>query len=207
MCPADVFSAHSPVLDWLYAALGAVDSTILAIPGVQSASLKFVYDLVRMEDENTEYQTLGPVSKMINQIVRFIVDGSESHAMKMHTIKRQDFMWIGREGMMMTGTNGSQLWDIAFIAQAFVESGLATNPPPEVQQSLTKALVWLDECQIQTNPKYYEVAYRHETKGAWPFSTKEQGYTVSDCTGEGLKAVLYLQEHLEYVQYTLISTR
>lgn len=28
-------------------------------------------------------------------------------------------------------------------------------------------------------------------------STKEQGYTVSDCTGEGLKAVLYLQENLE----------
>lgn len=28
-------------------------------------------------------------------------------------------------------------------------------------------------------------------------STKEQGYTVSDCTGEGLKAVLYLQNELE----------
>lgn len=25
------------------------------------------------------------------------------------------------------------------------------------------------------------------------FSTKEQNYTLSDCTGEGLKAVLYLQ--------------
>ena len=29
------------------------------------------------------------------------------------------------------------------------------------------------------------------------YSTKEQGYTVSDCTGEGLKAVMYLQHHLE----------
>jgi hypothetical protein len=29
-------------------------------------------------------------------------------------------------------------------------------------------------------------------------STKEQAYTVSDCTAEGLKSVLYLQE-LEYV--------
>lgn len=26
-----------------------------------------------------------------------------------------------------------------------------------------------------------------------PFSTKEQGYTVSDCTAEGLKAVMMLQ--------------
>jgi squalene cyclase len=43
------------------------------------------------------------------------------------------------------------------------------------------------------------VSNRHRTKGAWPFSTKEQGYTVSDCTGEGLKSVLYLQTQLEYV--------
>ena len=28
-------------------------------------------------------------------------------------------------------------------------------------------------------------------------STREQGYTVSDCTGEGLKAVLHLQYDLE----------
>jgi squalene cyclase len=29
------------------------------------------------------------------------------------------------------------------------------------------------------------------------FSTAEQGYTVSDCTAEGLKAVLYIQHRLE----------
>ena len=65
------------------------------------------------------------------------------------------------------------------------------------QQSLIKALQWLDRCQIRENPKYFGVSNRHRTKGAWPFSTKEQGYTVSDCTGEGLKSVLYLQNQLE----------
>ena len=30
-------------------------------------------------------------------------------------------------------------------------------------------------------------------------STREQGYTVSDATAEGLKATLYLQYYLEYV--------
>jgi lanosterol synthase len=151
-----------------------------------------------MEDENTGYQTLGPVSKMLNQLVRFVVDGPDSEAMRMHTLRRQDFMWLGRQGLMMTGTNGSQLWDIAFIAQAFVESGLAEDPAPEVRSSLTKALGWLEQCQMTEDPKHYEAAYRHTTKGAWPFSTKEQSYTVSDCTGEGLKAVLYLQNHLTY---------
>lgn len=31
------------------------------------------------------------------------------------------------------------------------------------------------------------------TPSRQPFSTKEQGYTVSDCTAEGLKAVMMLQ--------------
>jgi lanosterol synthase len=85
----------------------------------------------------------------------------------------------------------------AFISQALVESGLAEEE--ENKEACVKALEWLDSTQIRKDPLHYESAYRHTTKGAWPFSTKEQGYTVSDCTGEGLKAVIYLQEHLPYV--------
>jgi lanosterol synthase len=121
-------------------------------------------------------------------------------------------MWLGAEGMMMCGTNGSQLWDVGFITQALVETGLANLE--ENKESLLKALEWLDEAQMRDDPKHHHTSYRHATKGAWGFrfvswttvsllllmrsiSTKEQGYTVSDCTGEGLKAVMYLQHHLE----------
>ena len=100
-------------------------------------------------------------------------------------------VWMTKDGMLMTGTNGSQLWDASFIAQALYESSLATLP--QNVSSTHKLLEWLDDCQIRENPKYFEEAYRHETKGAWPFSTKEQGYTVSDCTAEGMKSVLLLQ--------------
>ena len=99
------------------------------------------------------------------------------------------------EGMMMTGTNGSQLWDIAFITQAIVESGLADEH--QNRPSLFKALEWLEMTQIKDHPRFYESSYRHPTKGAWPFSTRTQGYTVSDCTGEGLKAVLYIQNNVK----------
>jgi len=101
-------------------------------------------------------------------------------------------VWMSKDGMMMTGTNGSQLWDASFIAQALYESGLASLP--ENDDSTRSLLEWLDGCQIQTNPKHYREAFRHRTEGAWPFSTKEQGYTVSDCTAEGMKSVLLLQE-------------
>lgn len=133
---------------------------------------------------------------MMNLVARASVEGKRSEAWREHEKKRRDFMWLGREGMMMCGTNGSQLWDVGFITQALVESGLAEEEEGN-RESLVKALEWLEQCQMREDPMHYETSYRHRTKGAWPFSTREQGYTVSDCTGEGLKAVLYIQEHLK----------
>lgn len=153
------------------------------------------YKLIVMEDENTNYQGLAPVSKVMNMVVRAIVDGQDSEAYREHMRTRDDFLWLGPEGMRMTGTNGSQLWDIAFIAQALTESGLADEE--ENRDCLINALKWLDRNQIRDNPKHYKATYRHATKGAWPFSTKTQGYTVSDCTGEGLKAVIFIQNHVK----------
>eukprot|EP00967_Tisochrysis_lutea_P055106 scaffold69099_cov21-Tisochrysis_lutea.AAC.1 len=34
--------------------------------------------------------------------------------------------------------------------------------------------------------------YRHISKGAWPFSTRDHGWPISDCSSEGLKAALSL---------------
>jgi squalene cyclase len=34
--------------------------------------------------------------------------------------------------------------------------------------------------------------YRHVSEGGWPFSTAAHGWPISDCTGEGLKAILCL---------------
>lgn len=194
VAPADLYAPHSTVMDMLFSIVGAYEQCI--IPPVRNAALKRIYDLIVKEDENTSYQDLGPVNKMMNVVARTVVEGRDSEAYAQHKLKRRDFLWIGPNGMSMSGTNGVQLWDLAFIIQALVESGLATEE--ENKESLLKALQWLDESQIQDNPKHFESAYRHRTKGAWPFSTKEQGYTVSDCTGEGLKAVIYLQEHVSY---------
>ncbi|XP_071737530.1 cycloartenol Synthase-like [Rutidosis leptorrhynchoides] len=36
--------------------------------------------------------------------------------------------------------------------------------------------------------------YRHISKGAWPFSTADHGWPISDCTAEGLKAALLLSK-------------
>ncbi|KAJ6624958.1 terpenoid cyclases/protein prenyltransferase alpha-alpha toroid [Mycena sp. CBHHK59/15] len=181
---ADLYAPHTAVFDMINVVLGGYESCPL--PPLRRAAVARAYELIVLEDENTGYQTLGPVSKMFNLVARAYQEGPESEAYRLHQIKRDDFMWIGKEGMMMCGTNGSQLWDVGFITQALVETGLAD----ENKESLIKALEWLDESQMLDDPKHYKTAYRHTTKGAWGFSTREQGYVVSDCTGEGLKALI-----------------
>ena len=192
---ADVHSPHSKLFDFISVILGAYEQC--CPPPLRDIGVKHAYKLIVCEDENTSYQTLTAVTKMLNVVARFHGDGSDSYAYRRHEDKRRDFMWLGAEGMMVIGTNGSQLWDISFIAQSLAETGLGNDE--DNKPSVIKALQWLDRCQIQENPRHFEVMSRHRSKGAWPYSTREHGYTVSDCTGEGLKAVLLLQTRLEYV--------
>lgn len=162
---------------------------------LRKLALDKVYRMITYEDENTTYQTVGPVSKAFHIVCRFAREGPNSEAFKSHLSRIDDFLWLSKSGLMMMGTNGSQLWDTAFMAQAAVETGLAEES--EFKESANGMLDWLDKAQMRENPKWYKKGYRHRTKGAWPFSTPEQSYTVSDCTAEGLKAVLALQ-HLDF---------
>jgi lanosterol synthase len=175
----------------MYEAVPSIPFVSSCLP-VREYALKTVYTWIKREDENTGYQTIGPVSKAMNMVARFHREGRDSEAFKRHLSRVDDFLWLGKDGMMMMGTNGSQLWDTAFMAQAAIETGLADEE--ENHESVLQMLDWLDKCQIQENPKYYVDGYRHRTKGAWPFSTPEQNYTVSDCTAEGLKAVIGIQK-------------
>jgi lanosterol synthase len=187
----DIWAPHTRTLDSLMAVVATYESCG-GIPPLRRAGIRRAYELLVQEDENTGYQCLGPVNKMFNYICRWIEEGPDSKAMALHREKLKDFMWMGKDGLMMCGTNGSQLWDTSFIAQSMVDSGLISEPG--IREAGARVLDWLEDCQIRKNPKYYKENYRFSTKGAWPFSTKEQGYTVSDCTGEGLKATIMLQK-------------
>jgi lanosterol synthase len=186
----DIFAPHTKTLNALMSLMGVYTKVVPNL--VRNAGLDRAYTLLCKEDENTGYQCLGPVNKMLNYVVRWAVEGPNSHAMEQHREKLKDFLWMSGEGLQMCGTNGSQLWDAAFIAQAVSSSSrLVRNA--DIKPSVQAILRWLDETQIKENPQHYRSCYRFATKGAWPFSTKQQGYTVSDCTAEGLKAVIDLQ--------------
>lgn len=39
----------------------------------------------------------------------------------------------------------------------------------------------------------FKAMYRHISKGSWTFSMHDQGWQVSDCTAEGLKARVFIK--------------
>lgn len=51
----------------------------------------------------------------------------------------------------------------------------------------------LDDC-----PGDLDFWYRHISKGAWPFSTADHGWPISDCTAEGLKVGI-CNNHLQSI--------
>ena len=153
---------------------------------------EWTYDLICREDENTDYGDLAPVNATMNFLACFVQEGANSYAVKRHRERMHDFLWMTNEGMLMNGTNGIQTWDTAFLIQAVVEAGLAEDP--KWRPMLLKALEFLDDQQIREEVKDQDICYRQRRKGAWAFSTKDQGYTVSDCTSEALKSVLMLQK-------------
>ncbi|KAI7879668.1 terpene synthase [Lichtheimia hyalospora FSU 10163] len=192
ICPADLYSPHSKLMDVLNEALTYYELIPSKLNWLRSMALKETVKQIQMEDENTFFLDIGPVNKVMNWLVVYDHYGKDSREFREHVKRNQDFMWMGPEGMMMNGTNGSQLWDCSFIIQALAEAQLADVEL--YRESMVKALEFMDITQIRRNVPNYERCYRQTSKGAWPFSTRDQGYTVSDCTAEGIKGVLTLQK-------------
>ncbi|CAI7907590.1 unnamed protein product [Closterium sp. NIES-53] len=59
--------------------------------------------------------------------------------------------------------------------------------------SLTPALIPPTNQVQEDCPGKLSAWYRHISRGAWPFSTRDHGWPISDCSSEGLKASLILE--------------
>jgi lanosterol synthase len=158
-------------------------------PWLRSQANVAVRDLVRREDENTSYNDLAPVNKAFHMVMVHFADGEDRTAISRHWEKVSTYLWQSADGMTSGGTNGAQVWDTAFTVIAVAEAGLAQVP--QFKNSMQKALEFLETSQFQDD---LADPYRQRRKGGWPFSTKDNGYIVSDCAAEGMKATIMLQE-------------
>ncbi|TKY46466.1 Cycloartenol synthase 2 [Spatholobus suberectus] len=155
---------------------------------LREKALHHVMHHIHYEDENTNYICIGSVNKVLNMVCCWL-ENPNSQAFKRHISRIKDFLWVAEDGLKMQGCNGSQFWDVALSVQAI----LAANLEGEYGSMLKKANNFIKCSQITANrsgnPSYW---YRHISKGGWPFSTSDNGWPVSDCTAEGLKAAILL---------------
>ena len=170
---------------------------------VRKLGLAFCLDYMAAEDLQTNFIDIGPVNKVLNMLSTFYAHGGDvNHAtVRRHMARVADYLWLAEDGLKMKGYNGSQCWDTSFAVQAIFEAGLLDEFPVMSK----KVWSYFERCQIlstevsQATPAFeYESPanrrkyYRHLSQGGWPFSTSAHGWPISDCTGEGLKAVLCL---------------
>ncbi|CAG8617024.1 17101_t:CDS:10, partial [Racocetra persica] len=169
--------------------------------GLRNIAIKKSYKLIKYEDENTDYIDLAAVNKVMHVLCIYYEEGPDSEAFRLAKERLIDYLWhenLSQEGMLMTGTDGTQVWDTAFTVIAVSEAGLADDPSNH--QSMIHALEFLDDSQIKKNPNNPKKCYRDDALGGWGYSTRQQGYYVADCTSLGIKAVLNLQKELSYTQ-------
>jgi len=194
----DLYVKHSWFQDFLWSALYRIDHFIPDF--LRAAALRRCIEMIHYEDETTHYVNLGPVNKAMNMLCCWWED-PESEYFKKHIPRIFDYLWLAEDGMKMQGYNGSQSWDVSFAVQAMCSEGVTTlkaEPGREelrttVDTALTRAHRFLDASQSRCDPPERCKFYKHISKGSWPFSTLDNGWPVSDCSAEGLRAVLDAQ--------------
>ncbi len=158
---------------------------------VRGRALSRVLDLIEAEDRNTQYICLGPVSKLYHLWVWHDAR-PQGPELRKHIAQLPEYLWRGKDGTKMQGYHSSQLWDTTFAVQAIVASGRAPSYATELQ----RAHEYIAANQITEDLPNRERAYRDATKGGFCFSAKDNGWPVSDCTAEGLRAALALSSRV-----------
>ncbi|HKO95241.1 MAG TPA: prenyltransferase/squalene oxidase repeat-containing protein, partial [Polyangiaceae bacterium] len=155
---------------------------------LRARAQNYVLDQIRREDANTDYICIGPISKLLHTLVwHFEQPGGE--ALKHHARRLGDYLYAADDGLKMNGYDSSRLWDTAFAAQAIARTALNAQSRP----LLEAAFDYLEANQVLEDVAERERCFRHASKGGWPFSNREHGWPISDCTAEGLKACLAIE--------------
>ena len=189
--PRDNYHPKTALLNTINWVLVNVHNPFTRTDSLKKWAEDWAYELIQMEDANTDFSNLGPVNGPMNTLACFIREGKDCGAFHRHIGRLHDFLWMKSEGLLMNGTNGVQTWDTALLVQSVIEAGHAEDQ--RWHPMLLKALEFLEDQQILEEVVDKDKCYRQMRKGAWAFSTREQGYTVSDCTSEAVKAVMMLQ--------------
>ncbi|PAN03964.1 hypothetical protein PAHAL_1G031900 [Panicum hallii] len=155
---------------------------------LRDRALDNLMEHIHYEDESTQYVCICSVNKALNMVCCW-VENPNSSAFKRHLARIPDFLWLSEDGMKAQVYDGCQSWETAFIIQAFCATDLVNEYIPTMQ----RAYEFMKHSQVMRNhPGDQSYWHRHRSKGSWTLSSADNGWAVSDTTGEALKAVLLL---------------
>ncbi|KAE9617061.1 hypothetical protein Lal_00034964 [Lupinus albus] len=188
----DLYYPHSLIQDMLWGFLHHVGERFFncwPFSMLRERALEIAIRHIRYEDDTSRYLCNGSVVKVLCLLARWVEDPN-SEAYNLHLARISDYFWLAEDGLKLQSF-GSQMWDVAFAIQAILSCNISEDYGP----TLRKAHDFMKASQIHENPSGdFKAMHRHITKGAWTFSVQDDGWQVSDCTAEGLKAALLLSE-------------
>lgn len=193
VCGVDLYWPHSAILNLANDVIVAYENWVRP-KYIYDKCKEKVVDLIEKEIANTDYLCIAPVNQAFCALVTLIEKGKESIEFNKFQDRFKDSLFHGPQGMTVMGTNGVQVWDCAFAIQYLFVAGLAEQP--EFYDTIVAAFRFLMRSQFDT--ECLPGSFRDKRKGAWGFSTKTQGYTVSDCTAEAIKAIIMVQNSKFY---------
>jgi squalene/oxidosqualene cyclase-like protein len=155
---------------------------------IRSRALDEVMAHIRYEDETTEDIDIGPVNSVLNTLVHhFHSPGGADFTRGMRAL--EEYLWETGDEVRMQGYNSAQLWDAAFALQALHAARTVVSADVD-DAVLVRAHRYIRENQLLDDPREHRRHYRHGARGGWTFSNRAQGWPVTDCTAEGVKAAL-----------------
>lgn len=178
---------------------------------LRKKSIHFASDYVDAEDIHTNFVDIGPVSKAFHVVVNYVIHGENSVEFKKQATRIVDYLWLAEDGMKMHGYNGSQFWDCCFATRAIAtvvknqinkqsqktakkETASSLEVKQNLMNTLEKSWNYIEASQVREDVYKRFDFFRDKSMGGWPFSTRDHGWPISDCTAEGIKTVITLEK-------------
>uniref|UniRef100_A0ACD5XXS8 Uncharacterized protein n=1 Tax=Avena sativa TaxID=4498 RepID=A0ACD5XXS8_AVESA len=156
---------------------------------LRDRALTNLMEHIHYDDESTKYVGICPINKALNMICCW-VENPNSPEFQQHLPRFHDYLWMAEDGMKAQVYDGCHSWELAFIIHAYCSTDLTSEFIP----TLKKAHEFMKNSQVLFNHPNHESYYRHRSKGSWTLSSVDNGWSVSDCTAEAVKALILLSK-------------
>uniref|UniRef100_A0A8D3CE99 Terpene cyclase/mutase family member n=1 Tax=Scophthalmus maximus TaxID=52904 RepID=A0A8D3CE99_SCOMX len=220
----DMYKPHSTLLTFAYKVLNVYEAHHSST--LREMAVKELYDHIQADDRFTKCISIGPISKTINMLVRWYVDGPSSPVFQEHVSRIPDYLWSGKQSLT--------------TQQLFNKTNVQTiNAQLAVQEVLVLDIA-IYMCNVKSslvipeNPPEYQKYYRQMNKllsmknsdgGFATYETKRGGrllellnpsevfgdimidYTYVECTSAVMQALWHFQKvHPEHRAEEIRST-